>query len=91
LLQRQQQLTPLFEDTKLFTTRHDDDSAFRDRMLEKQRVYGILLRKSNLMEMTDDRVEEETKNMRELFVGKSLSAKDRVRISPLIVLSLHAL
>ena len=91
MLQRQQQLIPLFEDTKLFTTRRDDESAFRDRMLEKQRVYGILLRKCNLMEMTDDRVEEETKNMRELFDGKAVSAKHRVRISPLIVLSQHAL
>ena len=79
-LQRAKLLMSLFDATKLFTSCRDDQSAFRADMIEKQMAYGILLRKCNLMEMTDDRIEEVTENMKEIFIGKNLSAEDRVRI-----------
>lgn len=56
---------PLFEVTELFTSCHHEHTDFRAEMKEKQKAYGFLLHTCDLMEMTDDRVEKETMDIRE--------------------------
>ena len=70
VLMQEGQLKPLFEVTKMFISCHDDQVDIRDQMIEKKKVYGSLLYSCDLMEMTDDRVETETRDMKEkLFAG----------------------
>jgi len=76
LIQKGSQLKPLFEVTELLTSCHDEQIDFRAEMIEKQKTYGILLHACDLMEMTDDRVEKETMDMREkLFIGNWVRIK----------------
>ena len=58
-------------------------------MIEKQREYGILLHNCDLMEMTDAKVEEETKKMKEKFHGRNIPAEQRVTIRLLISFCMH--
>ena len=62
---------PLFEVAEVFISCHDNQD-FQARMIEKKKVYGSLLYSCDLMEMTDDRVERETRDMKEKLLAGTL-------------------
>lgn len=82
-MQKESQLEPLFEVTGLSNSCHDEQIDFQAEMMQKQRTYGILLHACDLIEMTDDRVEKETMDMREkLLTGNWVRIRRLTALSP---------